>query len=314
MRIVFLGTPVFAVKVLNELLLSKHEIVGVITMPDRKGKRGKEVISSPVKEFSEKKGLKIFQFENINNQIKAIEDLKADIGVTAAFGQILKEEVLNIFKYGIINVHASILPKYRGASPVQSALLNGEKEIGVTIMKTVLAVDAGDILNMKKITLNGEEKTDECLEKLAMLGGVAVVETLDAIESGLIKPVQQDHEKASFCKKINKEDGEIDFRKESAEEIFNKIRAFNPWPSVYFQSKYGQMKIIEARAEGENSFNEVYLPGKIIRITNQGLFVKCKKGVLEINRVQLEGGKALEIREFLLGRPFQINEEILLKG
>ncbi|MDD4120177.1 MAG: methionyl-tRNA formyltransferase [Clostridia bacterium] len=313
MRIVFLGTPNFAVNVLKALFLSHHEIVGVITMPDKKGKRGNKTISSPVKEFSEKEGLKTFQFENINTQIKAIEELKADIGVTAAYGQILKEGVINVFKYGIINVHASILPKYRGASPVQCALLNGEKEIGVTIMKTVLAVDAGDILNIKRVVLNGQEKADECLEILSNLGGIATIETLDAIESDLIKPVEQDHTKASFCKKINKEDGKIDFTKESAEDILNKIRAFSPWPSVYFQSKYGQMKIVDATVKAEDTSKES-LPGTIIGITNKGLWVKCKNGALEINRVQLEGGKVLEIREFLLGRPFQIKEEILAKG
>lgn len=309
MKVIFFGTPKFSVEVLKAIKASSHIIVGVITNPDQTGKRGKQLIESPVKEYAKNNNLPIFQFENINLNSETIISLGADIGVTAAYGQILKNHTIDLFKHGIINVHASLLPKYRGASPVQCAILNGEKEIGVTIMKTVLEVDAGDILNCEKITLKGDENALECLEMLAPIGGLALVRTLNEIERGILRPIPQKNDEASFCKKIEKEDGFTDFS-EPAQLIFNKIRAYHPWPSLYCITKYGTLKIIKAEIA---CFDYVPTTNGKIMDTSKGKFVvSCKEGFINIKELQLEGSKIMPSKDFLLGHPFVVGDSLII--
>lgn len=308
MKVVFLGTPEFAINILEAIIKSSHEVVAIVTIPDKTGGRGNALIFSPVKEFAEKVGIKVYQFENINLETDMLKKMGAEVGVTAAYGQILKENTIKVFKYGIINVHASILPKYRGASPVQCALLKGEKEIGVTIMETVLAIDAGDILNIKRVQLTGTENAEECLNKLSILGGDALVETLDNIDKGEILKIPQNHAEATFCKKIVKEDGEINFS-ETSTEILNKLRAFSPWPSVFCMTKYGRIKIL--RATSASCDSSAMQMGKVYRIDRDKIVVSCKKGCLEISKLQLEGSKPMSVRDFLLGRPFSEGESFI---
>lgn len=309
MKVIFLGTPEFSVQVLNAILASSHEVVGVITNPDQTGKRGKKLIISPVKEFAYKNNLPLFQFENINQNSGTILSLGADIGVTAAYGQILKSQTIELFQHGIINVHASLLPKYRGASPVQCAILNNEKEIGVTVMKTVLEIDAGDILNTEKVVLKGDENSLQCLQLLASLGAHALVKTLNEIEKGIARAIPQKHEEATFCKKIEKEDGFTDFS-EPVQIIFNKVRAYFPWPSVYCLTKYGMIKILKVeRVKSEKSLIKY---GKVVDISKGNFIISCPDGFLNIKELQLEGSKAMPSKDFLLGHPFSVGDSIIL--
>ena len=232
MRILFLGTPDFAVAALERIVGTDNEVVGVVTQPDRKRNRG-EVSFCPVKQFAVEKGIKVYQYESIRKE--GVEDIKAinpDIIITCAFGQIISQEILDIPKYGVINIHASLLPKYRGSSPIQWCLVNGESKTGVTIMRTALAVDSGDILLQKEIDILPEENAGELFDRLAILGGQAIVEALEIIADGRAVYTPQQESQATHYPMISKEDGKIDWSK-SAREVFNKMRGFTPWPSAF---------------------------------------------------------------------------------
>lgn len=298
MRILFLGTPDFAVKALDRLINAGYDVVGVVTQPDRKRNRG-EISFCPVKEYAVSKGIKVYQYDSIRRE--GVEDVKAiapDVMVTCAFGQIVSQEILDIPKYGVLNIHASLLPKYRGSSPIQWCLINGEKITGVTIMKTALAVDSGDILLQKQLDILPEENAGQLFERLALLGGDAIVEALRLIESGKAVFTPQDESKSTHYPMISKEDGLIDWNL-SAEEIFNKMRGFTPWPSIYTHLDGKLFKILDSKVfDGdlpiELSAGEVYA-------TKNSAFVKCGKGVLQLLQVQLEGKKAMDISSFMTG-------------
>lgn len=299
MRILFLGTPDFAVSALKRILGTKHEVVGVVTQPDRKRNRG-EVSFSPVKQCAVDNNIKVYQYESIRKE--GVEDIKAinpDIMVTCAFGQIISQEILDIPKYGVINIHASLLPKYRGSSPIQWCLINGEKKTGVTIMRTALAVDSGDILLQKEIDIKPQENAGELFDRLAELGGESIVEALDIIDSQKAVYVPQDESKATHYPMIKKEDGHIDWS-QSSEQIFNKMRGFTPWPSVFSYLDGKLFKILKCLPCEENeqikslSEGEVYVDGR-------KAYVKCKTGAIELLEVQLEGKKAMDTATFLTG-------------
>ncbi|MDE6372798.1 MAG: methionyl-tRNA formyltransferase, partial [Clostridia bacterium] len=220
MRILFLGTPDFAVKALDKLVGEGYDVVGVVTQPDKRRNRG-EISFCPVKEYAIDKGIKVYQYDSIRRE--GVEDIKAiapDVMITCAFGQIISQEILDIPKYGVLNIHASLLPKYRGSSPIQWCLINGEKITGVTIMKTALAVDSGDILLQKQLDILPEENAGELFDRLAALGGEAIVEALRLVESEKAVFTPQDESKATHYPMISKEDGLIDWQL-SAVDIFN---------------------------------------------------------------------------------------------
>ncbi|MBR1624848.1 MAG: methionyl-tRNA formyltransferase, partial [Clostridia bacterium] len=217
MRIVFFGTPQFAIKVLDEINKSRHEIVAVVTQPDKVNGRKNKVTFSPVKSYALENGLNILQFDNISKEgEETIKSLLPDIMVTCAYGQILRQNILDICP--IFNVHASLLPKYRGSSPVQWALINGEEKVGVTIMKTELGVDTGDMILQESIQLVGDENSDETLEKLSLIGAKLIVKALDEFENGSIRYIKQQESEATHCRMLKKEDGKIDFSL-SAEKV-----------------------------------------------------------------------------------------------
>lgn len=308
MKIVFLGTPDFAAPILNAILASRHEVSAVVCQPDKVNARGNKVVYSPVKEIALKNNLPLYQFEKISRDgVAALKDIDADIMVTAAYGQILSEEVLKICPHGVINVHGSVLPKYRGASPVQWALINGEKRVGVTIMQTALAVDSGDILLIKEIDLSGDENAAEVLSMLSKAGGEAIVEALNLIESGKAVFTPQNHAEATFCKKIDKEDGRIDFTL-PAEDVKNFIRGMTPSPSAYTDTPCGRLKILRAAVSQEDYQG---VPGQIVKSSKNGFTVQCGKGALDILDVQLEGSRAMECSAFCCGH--KIAEGTVLK-
>jgi len=304
MKIVFLGTPKFGADVLEILSKSKHQIVGVVCQPDRIGNR-KKIESCHVKKKAVELNLPIFQFEKVSRDgIKELKQLEADVFVTAAYGQILSQEILDIPKYGVYNVHGSLLPKYRGAAPVQFALINGEKQTGVTIMKTALSMDSGDIA--KKVVLNIEESdnTQTVLDKLANSGAQALLEVLDELEKDSLALVAQNEKEATYCSKISAEMAKIDWKKSNV-EIFNLIRGLNPNPIAFTTLGAETFKIYDSRpidAEFEGQIGEVVECGK------NALTVKCGMGSLKLYVVQLSGGKALGYKDFINGRKIKIGD------
>lgn len=299
MRVLFLGTPDFAVEALESLIRAGYDVIGAITQPDRKRNRG-EVTFCPVKSCAISHGIDVYQYESIRKEgVEDIKNLAPDVMVTCAFGQIISQEILDIPKYGVLNIHASLLPKYRGSSPIQWCLINGEKTTGITVMRTALAVDSGDILLQKSMDILPDENAGQLFDRLSKLGGEAIVEALRLIEDGSAVFTPQDGSKATHYPMIRKEDGEVDWSL-SAESIFNKMRGFTPWPSAFTRLEGKLFKILKAMPyDGEISF-EQGLAGEVYVAKNVA-FVKCGEGILQLLEVQLEGKKALDIASFLVG-------------
>ncbi|MEG1662511.1 MAG: methionyl-tRNA formyltransferase [Clostridia bacterium] len=303
MKIVFMGTPNFS-SVVFEKLNSVYPISTVVTGLDKPVGRGYIIMAAPLKVKANELGVPVLQYEKVSKEgIEDIEALKPDLIITAALGQILSERFLQIPKFGVLNVHASLLPKYRGASPIQWAILNGEKETGITIMKTVKAVDAGDILLQKSTEIGKNETAGELFSRLSTLGGEAIIEAVRLIESGKAVFTKQDDSEATHCSMISKADGKIDFSK-SAEELDCFLRGMSPWPSAYTEL-YG--KILKVH-KIESVDNKTMLPlGEVITAdTKNGITVACKGGAVRLCEIQLEGSKRMVDTEFLRGRSIEI--------
>ena len=305
MKIIYMGTPDFAVGPLKALIEAGHEICAVVTQPDRQKGRGKEMAPSPVKECAMEYGLPVLTPVKIK-EAEAIEELKrypADIFVVAAFGQILSEEILNMPEYGCVNIHASLLPKYRGAAPIQWSIIDGEKETGVTIMQMDKGLDTGDILFQKKVPITEEETGASLFDKLAEAGAELIVEALAKIEKGEVIPLKQDDNNSCYAKMLSKSTGKIDWNK-SAVEIERLVRGLNSWPSAYTEYKGKQLKIWKAEVlphiEGK--------PGTIAKVTKDAVIVCTGDGALSLLEIQLEGKKRMSTKEFLLGRTFEEGE------
>lgn len=307
MKIVFMGTPDFAAGALEALIEAGHEITAVVTQPDKPRGRRKELQFPPVKECALAHNIPVMQPKRIKSP-EAIEELKkyeADVFVVAAFGQILSQEILDMPKYGSLNIHASLLPKYRGASPIQSVILEGEKETGITIMQMDAGIDTGDILYTISVEIGPKDTFETLHDRLMVLGGTAIVEALEIMGDRGLVPQKQDDSKSSHVKMITKEMGNIDFTK-SAVEIDRLVRGLNPWPSAYTFYKGKQMKvwdvdILECEAEVE--------PGVITEVTKNEIKVACGQGVLVIKELQLEGKKRMSTHDFLLGVKVQPGEK-----
>ncbi|MCQ2399944.1 MAG: methionyl-tRNA formyltransferase, partial [Clostridia bacterium] len=254
MKIVYLGTPDFAVFPLEKIIEAGYDVEAVVTQPDRPVGRKQILTPSPVKDCAIKHGLKVFQYEKI--RLEGVDDLKAlkpDLMITCAFGQILSKEILDIPTFGTINIHASLLPKLRGSSPIQWAVINGEKETGVTIMFTDVGVDTGDIVMQKKIEILPDETAGELFDRLSVLGGETVVEALKNIVNGNYTRTPQDHALATHTVMLKKEDGKIDFNR-TTDEVYNFIRGMNPWPVAYFYIGGEQIKVFKMeKVSGEFS-------------------------------------------------------------
>ena len=250
MKIVFMGTPDFAVGALEALIKAGHEITAVVTQPDKAKGRSAQLTFPPVKECAVKYGIPVFQPRRIKTP-EAVEELKkypADVYVVAAFGQILSQEILDMPRFGSLNIHASLLPKYRGASPIQNVILNGEEKTGVTIMQMDAGIDTGDMLYQKEIDIERTDTFETLHDKLMVLGGKAIVEALPLLEQGELEPVSQDEELSCHAPLITKEMGRLDF-KQDAYTLELKVRGMNPWPSAYTTYRGKQLKIWDAVAE-----------------------------------------------------------------
>ena len=298
MKIVFLGTPDFAVESLQAVYDAGHEILAVVTQPDKERNR-REVTFSPVKQRALDLGLKVLQFSKIREEGEEIlRELAPDVMLTCAYGQIISQSILDIPKYGVINVHASLLPLFRGSSPIQWAILTGQKRTGVSIMRTALQVDSGDVLLQKSVEIGENETAGELFDRLANLGAEALVEGLGLIESGRAVFTPQDHSKATHYPMLSKEDGHIDWNS-NAQEILCKIRGMNPWPSAYCYLDGKIFKIWRANvAQDELGIGEIQIQGKSMKIG-------CGDGAIEALEVQLEGKRRMDTASFVAGVKIQ---------
>ena len=302
MRLIFLGTPDFAVPSLKKIAESNHEIIAVVTQPDRPRNRG--VMSpSPVKETALELGLKVLQYERISREgVEDIKNLNPDIMVTCAFGQILSRELLAIPKYGVINEHASLLPKYRGSSPIQWCVINGEKETGVTIMKTAYEVDSGDILFADKTFIGEDETAGELFDRLSILAADSIIKALDLIENGKANFAPQNHNEATFCKMLTKADGLIDWSK-SAQQIKDFVRGMNPWPCAYTKLDGMVYKMHKVSVQKNNLSGNA---GQIVMADKNGLIVACGDGAISIDIIQAPNCKKMSAKDYLLGHKLQV--------
>ena len=294
MRIVFLGTPDFAIPSLKAICGTHHEIVAVITQPDKPGNR-QVMTPPPVKVEAEALGLSVYQFASLRKEgADTIRALAPDLMVTAAFGQIISQEILDIPKYGTFNVHGSLLPKYRGSSPIQQCLLNGDTVTGVTIMRTALAVDSGDIVLQKEIEITENDNAGTLFDKIAETGAAAIVEAIELLDAGKVTYTPQDHSQATFCKMITKADGALT-KDTGAVAAMRKIRAYNPWPVAYVTVNGERLRIYQAElTEKQGEVGSFFASG-------DALGLNLSDGALLIERLQAEGRKAMSAREYLIG-------------
>ncbi|MCL2569762.1 MAG: methionyl-tRNA formyltransferase [Firmicutes bacterium] len=299
MKVAFFGTPTFAIQSLQSIIASKnHKVVCVVTQPDKPTGRGGKVQMPPVKEFAVQNNIPVLQPERISNEINILDEFAPDIIVTCAFGQLLKQNVLDYCKHGVINVHASLLPKYRGSSPIQWAIIDGETQTGVTIMQTELGLDTGDIIIMEKLDINPNETAGELFGRLADLGAKLLTKALDNIQNGTATRTPQKHELATKPPMIKKEDGKIDWSR-SAAQIKNQIRGMNPWPIAFFQM--GD-EIIRVHRAGNVTTQIKGKVGEVITADKTGFVIQCGNGTIHIEQLQSSGGKILSYREFLNGK------------
>jgi methionyl-tRNA formyltransferase len=304
-----MGTPTFAVPSLLTLIEEGYNIVSVITQPDRPVGRKKVLTPPPVKEASLKHDLPVYQPEKIRlpEGIEYVQSLEPDLIVTAAFGQILPNEILAIPKYGCINVHASLLPKYRGGAPIHQAVINGEKETGVTLMYMVEALDAGDMINSKSIPITNEDHVGSLFEKLSYVGADLVKETLPALIQGKITPIPQDESQATYAPNIKREQEEIDWTR-SAVEIRNQIRGMHPWPVAFTYWQEQPFKIWWAEIEEDTE--KATIPGQVVEGNEDGIVVATGAGSLRLTDIQPSGKKRMLASDFVRGR--QMNEGEIL--
>lgn len=301
-RLVFMGTPDFAVPSLKALADDgRYDIVGVVTQPDRPAGRGKKLTACPVKQFAQERGLPVFQFERIRRPegVAQLQALAPDVVVTAAFGQILTQALLDIPRHGTINVHASLLPRHRGAAPINWGILMGEREAGVTIMKTDIGMDTGDMLRSAAVSVGELETAGELTERLSVLGAQLLAETLPDYLEGRIAPVPQDGDKATYEPMLDKSMGEIDWNR-PASEIACRVRGLNPWPCAYTDMEGGRLKLYLAKAV---DCDEAAAPGTVVvSSAKQGLLVRCGEGALQVLQLQAPGGKRMDAKAFLMGK------------
>lgn len=302
MKIVYAGSPEYAVAPLKALKDSGKEVVAVITQPDKPVGRKRQLSPTPVKQFAQSCGLPVYDYAKIREHAEEVKAIGADIMITCAYGQLLSREVLNAFPTGVYNLHASLLPAYRGASPIQSAILAGEKFTGVTVMKTELELDSGGILMVKRVAIDGAT-CGELSEKLSALSAQAAVEAVELIEGGECQLLVQDEAKATFCKKINKADAKIDFT-QSCESVANLINAFSPSPAAYAELSGGTVNILKAKpCEGSGT------AGGVLSADKNGVIVSCGSGAVNISRLQFAGGKPLTAADAANGRKIKAGDK-----
>jgi len=302
-----MGTPQAAVPSLERILIDGHEVVAVYTQPDKPSGRGNKITFSPVKELALARGLAVFQPQRIKppEALEQFQSHRADVAVVVAYGRILPATFLNAFSNGAINVHFSLLPKYRGAAPVNWAIVNGENETGVTTMKMDEGLDTGDILLQRSTAIGSDETAIALMERLSVVGAELLSETLRELDS--LKPVKQDTDLASLAPIMKKEDGLIDW-KSSATEIADRVRGFQPFPTAYTYVQSKRLTLWQAGAT--ESASDSFSLGEVVEAKSNQLTISCGFGLLKIGELQLEGKKRMSTRDFLNGVKLKIGDSL----
>ena len=302
MRVVFMGTPDIAATCLKKVLSDSFEVVGVYTQPDRPKGRGMKLVFSPVKEVALAAGIPVFQPENFraDEDVQALADLKPDVVAVVAYGRILPQRVLDIPAKGCVNIHASLLPQYRGSAPYQWAVLDGLTETGVTAQHMALKMDAGDIIDVAKTPIGPDETAGELLDKLAILGADLLSRVLTKFENGDVAGTPQNEEGVSFAPMLDKSMCPIDWSK-TAQQVHNLVRGLHPWPVATMELKNQKFKVHATKiVDGSGK------PGEILGLTKTGLVIACGEGAVEITSLQAEGGKRMAAPDYFRGHPLEI--------
>ena len=304
MRVVFMGTPDIAATCLKKIIADGFEVVGVYTQPDRPKNRGMKLAFSPVKEVALEHGLPVFQPENFREQetVEQLRQLQPDVVAVVAYGRILPQSVLDVPAKGCINIHASVLPQYRGSAPYQWAVLDGLKETGVTAMYLCREMDAGDMINVAKTPIEPNETAGELLDRLAVLGADLLSRTLQRFVNGKPEATAQDHSKATYAPMLDKTMCPIDWNK-TAQQVHNHVRGMNPWPVATAELGGTKFKIHATQIVDVKTDK---IPGTILALTKTGLQVACGEGVVEIRMLQAEGGKRMAAPDYFRGHPLEI--------
>ena len=310
MKIIFMGTPDFAKESLEAVYNAGHEVLAVVTNPDRPKGRGMKLVSSPVKEFAVEKGLKIYQPEKVKNNVEFIDEIKKfqpDVICVVAYGKILPKEIVEIAKYGCINVHGSLLPQYRGAAPIQWAVLNGDKKTGVTTMYMDTGMDTGDMILKEEIEIGEDETTGEVWKKLSKIGANLLVKTLKQIEDGTAPRIPQSSD-FSMAPMLEKDMSKIDWKNKNAKQIKNLVRGLNPIMGTYSyldgkKIKFWKVDILQDDKSGIES-------GTVIKADSKdGLYIKAKNGIIKVIEIQGENAKKMSIQDFLRGNKIEIGSK-----
>lgn len=302
MRVVFMGTPDIAATCLKKILADGFQVVGVYTQPDRPKGRGMKLVASPVKLVAQEAGIPVFQPENFREEetVQQLRDLQPDVCAVVAYGRILPQKVLDVPTLGCINIHASVLPKYRGSAPYQWAVLDGLTETGVTAMYLVREMDAGDIIDVSKTPIGENETAGELLDRLAVLGAALLSKTLGRLASGQQIPrIPQDESQVSFAPMLDKAMCPIDWNR-TAQQIHNQVRGLHPWPVATMELNGTQFKVHETRVvEGQG------VPGSVLELNKHGLVIACGQGAIEIRSLQAQGGKRMNAPDYFRGHPLE---------
>jgi methionyl-tRNA formyltransferase len=307
-RIIYMGTPDFAVPALERIYSAGHEVVLVVTQPDKSKGRGKKILKTPVKESAEKFGLDIFQPENVNSSesLEVLTSYNVDFIIVTAYGQILKKEILEIPKYECLNIHASLLPKYRGAAPINWVILKGEKKTGITIMKIEEGLDSGPMYLKKEMELDEQIIAGELHDRLMVMGGDMIVEVIEGILDNKLVAEEQDHESSTYASMLKKGMSMIDWN-DFGLNIHNKVRGLDPWPGSVMLYKDKKVKIFNTEyiVDNHNIF-----PGTIVSVDSISIKVAVVDGFLLIKEIQLPGKRRMDIRSFLAGNEIEIGYEL----
>ncbi len=305
LRIIFAGTPEFAATALDTLIKNNFDIIAVYTQPDRPAGRGRQLKASPVKEVALEYTIPVYQPSNFKQpeDLDHLKKLNADLMIVAAYGLILPIDVLTAPKLGCINIHASLLPRWRGAAPIQRAIIAGDKQTGITIMQMDKGLDTGNMLLSKNCDVSATDTGSSLHDKLAKLGAAAILEVLELLQANKIKPANQDDSQACYAHKLSKEEALINWQ-QSAEQISRQVRAFNSWPVAQTHFNNKTLRIWQATAQ-ENSDDDSTSAntGEIRAVNKEGIQVLCQQGVLNITELQLAGGKRMTVKDLLNGKP-----------
>ena len=304
LRILFAGTPILAKDILQELLATKHHIIACLTQPDKPAGRGQKLSASPVKQYALQNNIPVYQPETLANVQSLLMELKPDVVVVIAYGLIVPKQLLTIPKYGFINVHMSLLPRWRGAAPIQHAILAGDQETGVTIMQMDAKLDTGDILALASFPITEDDTSDTLQTKMGILGASKLIDTLQRLPTQKLHPIQQDHNKATYAHKINKQDARIDWQ-QSTEIITRQIRAYNPWPVAFTNYQDTIIRVWEAKPIAMKHHAK---PGTVLSTNKQGIHIATINGCIDLQKVQLPNKKPLLVAEVIKANkhPFAI--------